>query len=217
MRNYIDTAEQIKQRHTLADSIRARGIKDAEVLQAIRNVPRHLFLPADKQNKAYVDKAFPIGYGQTISQPYTVAYQTELLAVKPGHKIMEVGTGSAYQAIVLVEMGAKVYTIERQRNFYEKNLQFSYLRNFPNLHFCFGDGYLGWPSMAPFDRILITAAPPEVPIGLTDQLVIGGLMVAPVGHRGLQRMMRITRQHDGLKQEVFDHFSFVPMLPGKHG
>jgi protein-L-isoaspartate(D-aspartate) O-methyltransferase len=217
MDTYHDSEQQVKQRTALVDSIITKGIDDERVLQAIKNVPRHLFMPADMQDKAYIDKAFPIGEGQTISQPFTVAYQTELLAVEPGLKILEVGTGSAYQAAVLAEMGAEVYTIERKKKLFDRNSRFAYLKRYPHLHFCYGDGYLGWPAEAPFDRILITAAPESVPENLVQQLRTGGYLVAPVGPPGLQRMTRITRQSKGeFTEEVFDKFSFVPMLPGKH-
>jgi protein-L-isoaspartate(D-aspartate) O-methyltransferase len=217
MDTYHDSEHQVKQRTALIDSIIAKGIDDERVLQAIKNVPRHLFMPADMQDKAYIDKAFPIGEGQTISQPFTVAYQTELLAVEPGQKILEVGTGSAYQAAVLAEMGADVYTIERKKKLFDRNSRFAYLKRYPHLHFCYGDGYLGWPAEAPFDRILITAAPESVPENLVQQLRTGGYLVAPVGPPGWQRMIRITPQSNGeYTEEVFDKFSFVPMLPGKH-
>jgi protein-L-isoaspartate(D-aspartate) O-methyltransferase len=217
MDTYHDSEHQVKQRTALIDSIIAKGIDDERVLKAIKNVPRHLFMPADMQDKAYIDKAFPIGEGQTISQPFTVAYQTELLAVEPGQKILEVGTGSAYQAAVLAEMGADVYTIERKKKLFDRNSRFAYLKRYPHLHFCYGDGYLGWPAEAPFDRILITAAPESVPENLVQQLRTGGYLVAPVGPPGWQRMIRITPQSNGeYTEEVFDKFSFVPMLPGKH-
>lgn len=211
----MDTLKQARRRQQLAADIAAKGITDEQVLKAISNLPRHLFMPAGMEDEAYVDRAFPIGEGQTISQPYTVAYQTQLLKVHPRDKILEIGTGSAYQAAILAEMGAEVYTIERQKKLYERNLHFQFLRSFPNLHFSYGDGFNGWPEEAPFDKILITAAPEELPIALTEQLRIGGLLVAPVGKYGSQRMVRVTREENGLYEEVFDHFSFVPMLEGK--
>ncbi|MCS3802187.1 protein-L-isoaspartate(D-aspartate) O-methyltransferase [Niastella sp. OAS944] len=213
---HVDTLKQARRRQQLAADIAAKGITDEYVLDAISSVPRHLFMPVGMEDDAYVDRAFPIGEGQTISQPYTVAYQTQLLNVQPHDKILEVGTGSAYQAAILAEMGAEVYTIERQKIFYDRNMHFQFLRSFPNLHFCYGDGFKGWPAEAPFDKILITAAPEELPIELTEQLRIGGILVAPVGKHGNQRMIRVTRQHNGqLQEEVFDYFSFVPMLKGK--
>lgn len=212
---HVDTLKQARRRQQLAADIAAKGITDENVLDAINNLPRHLFMPDGMEDNAYVDRAFPIGEGQTISQPYTVAYQTQLLNVSPHDKILEVGTGSAYQAAILAEMGAEVYTIERQKKLFDRNLHFQFLRSFPNLHFHYGDGYKGWPTEAPFDKILITAAPEELPLALTEQLRIGGLLVAPVGKQGNQRMIRVTREENGLHEELFDYFTFVPMLEGK--
>lgn len=213
---FVDTLKMARRRQQLAADIAAKGISDTHVLDAIGRLPRHLFMPQGMENMAYVDRAFPIGEGQTISQPYTVAYQTQLLQVQPGDKIMEVGTGSAYQAAILATMGAQVYTIERQKKLYDRNRRFAFLRNFPNLHFCYGDGFKGWWAEAPFDKILITAAPEELPLDLMKQLRVGGLLVAPVGKEGFQRMKRVTRQANGqLTVEVFDFFSFVPMLTGR--
>jgi protein-L-isoaspartate(D-aspartate) O-methyltransferase len=213
---HVDTLKLARRRHQLAADIAAKGITDEHVLDAISRVPRHLFMPDGMENSAYIDRPFPIGEGQTISQPYTVAYQTQLLNVQPYDKILEVGTGSAYQAAILAEMGAEVYTIERQKKLYDRNRHFQFLRSFPNLHFCYGDGFRGWRTEAPFDKILITAAPEVLPLALTRQLRIGGLMVAPVGRQGSQRMVRVTREANGqLYEELFDHFSFVPMLEGK--
>ncbi len=165
---------------------------------------------------AYEDKAFPIGEGQTISQPYTVAYQSKLLEVKPFEKILEVGTGSAYQACVLAGLGAQVYTIERQKKLFESNKDFAYLKKFHNIKRFYGDGYEGLPTFAPFDKIIITAAAPEIPKKLIEQLKPGGMMVIPLGGGNVQQMMRITKtDNSDLKEELFDHFSFVPMLEGK--
>jgi len=167
---------------------------------------------------AYEDRAFPIGEGQTISQPYTVAYQSQLLEIRPFEKILEIGTGSAYQASVLAEMGAQVYTIERQKKLFDGNKQFSYLKKYPGLKFFYGDGYEGLPTYAPFDKVIVTAAAPFVPPKLVEQLKPGGLMVIPVGGKDVQRMLRLTRQADGTAtEEVFDNFSFVPMEKGKMG
>jgi protein-L-isoaspartate(D-aspartate) O-methyltransferase len=203
-------------RKKLTAGIREKGITDERVLDAINNVPRHFFLDSAFDEAAYADKAFPIGEGQTISQPYTVAYQTQLLEVKPFDKVLEIGTGSAYQAVVLAQMGALVYTIERQKKLFELNRKFEYLKKFPSIKFFYGDGFEGLPTYAPFDKVLITAAAPDIPPKLVGQLKIGGMMVLPVGTGEVQRMMRITRVQDvALKEEVFDHFSFVPMLEGK--
>jgi protein-L-isoaspartate(D-aspartate) O-methyltransferase len=203
------------QRRKLVEGIRSKGIRDERVLSAIGRVPRHLFMPENLRTKAYMDNAFPIGNGQTISQPYTVAYQTWLLKIEPGMKVLEVGTGSAYQAAVLAQMGAEVYTIERQQKFYERYQHFSYLQRYTNLHFLYGDGFKGWPEAAPFDRILITAAPEAVPQELISQLATGGILVAPVGRPGMQRMIRLTKASaTTIIEEQFDLFAFVPMLPG---
>jgi protein-L-isoaspartate(D-aspartate) O-methyltransferase len=203
-------------RKKLTAGIREKGITDERVLDAINNVPRHFFLDSAFDEAAYADKAFPIGEGQTISQPYTVAYQTQLLEVKPFDKVLEIGTGSAYQAVVLAQMGALVYTIERQKKLFELNKKFDYLKRFPNIKFFYGDGFEGLPTYAPFDKVLITAAAPDIPPKLVEQLKTGGMMVLPVGSGEVQRMMRITKVRDtALKEEVFDHFSFVPMLEGK--
>jgi protein-L-isoaspartate(D-aspartate) O-methyltransferase len=203
-------------RKKLTAGIREKGISDERVLDAINHAPRHFFLDSAFDEAAYADKAFPIGEGQTISQPYTVAYQTQLLEVKPFDKVLEIGTGSAYQAVVLAQMGALVYTIERQKKLFELNKKFEYLRKFPNIKFFYGDGFEGLPTYAPFDKILITAAAPDIPPKLVEQLKTGGMMVLPVGSGEVQRMMRITKVQDtALKEEVFDHFSFVPMLEGK--
>jgi len=211
-----DTEEDVHLRRLLVEGIREKGITDERVLQAMEQVPRHLFMPAELQHKAYVDKAFPIGEEQTISQPYTVAYQTQLLSLEPGDKVMEVGSGSGYQAAVLAQMGAEVYTIERQKKLFDRLKSFDFLKHYKNLHLCYGDGFKGWPRKAPFDKILITAAPEEIPLALMEQLKPGGAMVAPVGKPGMQRMLRLTKEPDNtITQETFDHFSFVPMLTGK--
>ncbi|MEY3178659.1 MAG: hypothetical protein RJB42_900 [Bacteroidota bacterium] len=205
-------------RKKLVDQIREKGITDEAVLAAIMNVPRHFFLDSAFEKQAYEDRAFPIGEDQTISQPYTVAYQTQLLQVKPFEKILEVGTGSAYQASVLAELKAKVYSIERQKKLFDINKNFQFLKQYPTLRMFYGDGFEGLPTYAPFDKILITAAAPYVPEKLLDQLKPGGWMVLPLDEGENQRMHRITKQTDGiLIEEKFDEFSFVPMLIGKRG
>lgn len=204
-------------RKKLVDTIASKGITDEKVLQVIGKIPRHFFLDSAFGEEAYADKAFPIGEGQTISQPYTVAYQTQLLEIEPFNKVLEIGTGSAYQAVVLAEMGAQVYTIERQKKLFELNKNFPLLKKYLSIKFFYGDGYEGLPTYAPFDRIIITAAAPEIPEKLIGQLKQGGMMVIPVGAGEVQRMMRITKLANGaLKEEVFDNFSFVPMLGGKN-
>ncbi|NOT51127.1 MAG: protein-L-isoaspartate(D-aspartate) O-methyltransferase [Chitinophagaceae bacterium] len=203
-------------RKKLVQGIQSKGISDERVLDAILEVPRHYFLDSAFDELAYEDRAFPIGEGQTISQPYTVAYQSQLLELKPFMKVLEIGTGSAYQAVVLAEMGVQVYTIERQKKLFEANKKFDLLKKYPTIKFFYGDGYEGLPTYAPFDRVLITAAAPEVPQKLIDQLKPGGMMVLPLGSGDIQQMMRLTKLENGaLKEEVFDHFSFVPMIVGK--
>ena len=211
-----DTYRHKGLRKKLVQGIQDKGITDERVLATLLDVPRHFFLDSAFDEKAYEDRAFPIAEGQTISQPYTVAYQSQLLEVKPFMKVLEIGTGSAYQAVILAEMGAHVYTIERQKKLYDSNKEFKFLKNYPTIKFFYGDGYEGLPTYAPFDRVLITAAAPEIPQKLVDQLKPGGMMVLPLGTGEVQQMMRITKLENGaLKEEVFDHFSFVPMLGGK--
>lgn len=205
-------------RKKLVDQIREKGISDETVLMAIMNVPRHFFLDSAFEKQAYEDRAFPIGEDQTISQPYTVAYQTQLLQIKPFEKILEVGTGSAYQASVLAELKAKVYSIERQKKLFDTNKKFEFLKQYRSLRLFYGDGFEGLPTFAPFDKILITAAAPYVPEKLLEQLKIGGCMVLPLDEGDNQRMHRLTKQSDGtILEEKFDEFSFVPMLIGKRG
>jgi protein-L-isoaspartate(D-aspartate) O-methyltransferase len=203
-------------RKKLVQAIQAKGITDEKVLDALLEVPRHFFLDSAFDEQAYEDRAFPIGEGQTISQPYTVAYQSQLLELRPFMKVLEIGTGSAYQAVVLAEMGVQVYTIERQKKLFDANKTFDLLKKYPNIKFFYGDGYEGLPNFAPFDRVLITAAAPEIPPKLVEQLKPGGKMVIPVGSGDVQQMMRITKMENGtIKEEVFDRFSFVPMIEGK--
>jgi protein-L-isoaspartate(D-aspartate) O-methyltransferase len=216
MRKYEDTYRHKGLRKQLIDTIRDKGISDEKVLTAMMNIPRHYFLDTALEHIAYQDRAFPIAAGQTISQPYTVAYQTQLLDVKPYEKILEIGTGSAYQAIVLAEMNARVFTIERQKSLFEQNKNFVLKNKYPHIKFFYGDGFQGLPTFAPFDKILITAAAPFIPPKLIEQLKTGGQMVVPLDDDGLQKMMRITKEADGsLIEETFSNFSFVPMLEGK--
>ncbi len=213
---YEDTIFQQELRHKLVAALRKKGITDEAVLAAIDQIPRHLFMRAEQRRHAYVDKAFPIGEGQTISQPFTVAWQTQILEIEPGDKILEVGTGSAYQACVLAAMGTEVYSIERQKKLVDVNRNFLYLSIFPHLHLFYGDGYLGLPEFAPFDKILVTAAAPEIPGELLRQLNMPGIMVLPVGTRSTQVMLRLSKLRNGeLVEEEFGRFSFVPMLRGR--
>ena len=217
MRPTEDTYRFQGLRKKLVQGIQTKGITDDRVLDAMLAVPRHFFLESAFGEKAYEDKAFPIGEGQTISQPYTVAYQSQLLEVKPFMKVLEIGTGSAYQAVVLAEMGVQVFTIERQKKLFESNKEFDFLKKYKSIKFFYGDGYLGLPTYAPFDRVIITAAAPEIPQKLIGQLKPGGMMVIPLGAGDLKQMMRITKLENGsLKEEVFDYFSFVPMIYGKN-
>ena len=216
MRPTDDTYRHKGLRKKLVQTIIAKGITDERVLDAILAIPRHYFLDSAFDEKAYEDIAFPIGEGQTISQPYTVAYQSQLLELKPFQKVLEIGTGSAYQAVVLAELGAQVYTIERQKKLFDSNKIFSFLKKYHSIKFFYGDGFEGLPTYGPFDRVIITAAAPEIPQKLIQQLKPGGMMVIPLGAGDVQQMMRITKLESGaLKEEVFENFSFVPMLGGK--
>ena len=205
-------------RKQLVDSLKEKGISDEKVLEAINQVPRHFFLDTAFDQIAYEDRAFPIGEGQTISQPYTVAYQTQLLGIRPFDKVLEIGTGSCYQSCVLAEMGAQVYTIERQKKIYDINKnEFLFIKKYPQIKMFFGDGFQGLPTFALFDKVIITAAAPFIPPKLIEQMKPGGIMVIPVDEDDCQRMLRITKNADGsLLQEKFDQFSFVPMLEGKN-
>lgn len=218
MRMYEDTYRHKGLRRKLTDLVKEKGITDQRVLDAINTVPRHFFLDSAFDEVAYEDRAFPIGVEQTISQPYTVAYQTQLLDVKPFEKVLEIGTGSAYQSSILAELRAQVYTIERQKQLFENNKKFAYIKKYPNIKFFYGDGYEGLPTYAPFDKILITAAAPFIPPKLVEQLKPGGKMVLPLGeYTGVQVMTRLTRLKDGsVSEEQFDNFSFVEMKEGKN-
>src|SRR6201996_5674996 len=217
MRTFEDSYRHKGLRRQLVAVVRQKGITDERGLQAILQIPRHYFMDSAFDKIAYEDRAFPIGEEQTISQPYTVAYQSQLLDIRPFDKILEIGTGSAYQASVLAEMGAQVFTIERQKKLFDTNKQFTYLKKYPGLKFFYGDGYEGLPTYGPFDKVIVTAAAPFIPPKLIEQLKPGGKMVIPVGEGQVQRMLRLTKQADGSTiQEVFDNFSFVPMVEGKN-
>ena len=215
--NFEDTYRHKGMRRQLVDLLRTKGITDENVLNAINEVPRHVFLDSSFVELAYQDIAFPIGSGQTISQPHTVAFQTQLLEIESGMKVFEVGTGSGYQACVLAAMGAKVFTIERQRNLCFKTREL--LEKFPyRIKTFYGDGFEGYPNFAPFDRVIITAGAPIIPEKLIEQLKTNGIMVIPIDDENGngQKMLRITKMPDGsLKQEKFGDFKFVPMLKGK--
>lgn len=209
-----DTFEAQGKRKKLIEELRKKGIVDEDVLLAMDRVPRHLFMDPAFLTHAYVDKAFPISSGQTISQPYTVAFQSSLLKVERRDKILEIGTGSGYQAAILAEMGAKVYTIERFRELFLKAQQILTDLGY-SVHFFYGDGYEGKPQYGPFDGIIITAAAPEIPQALLEQLKPGGRLIVPVGRSDYQVMTVVERTGD----DTYEHsehgnFSFVPMLKG---
>ena len=215
MNTVEDTYRHKGLRRLLVDEIRQKGISDEAVLEAIGKVPRHAFMDSGFINFAYKDTAFPIGAGQTISQPYTVAFQTQLLCVKPHEKVLEIGTGSGYQAAVLFELGANVYTIERQRELHIKSQQLLQ-RLGCNIRFFYGDGYAGLPAFAPFDKILVTAGATEIHETLLQQLKQGGRMVIPVGTDDGQEMTLVEKKSE-TEIEVTRHgaFVFVPFLKGK--
>ncbi|MCZ2442703.1 MAG: protein-L-isoaspartate(D-aspartate) O-methyltransferase [Flavobacteriales bacterium] len=213
----IDSFKHQGMRKQLVALLIEKGIRDTSILQAIGKVPRHFFIDSQLDKFAYQDMAFKIDAGQTISQPYTVARQTELLQVEKGMKVLEIGTGSGYQTCILVELGARVYTIERQRQLYDKaKIQLSRMNYHPK--FYFGDGYAGLPAFAPFDRILVTCGAPKIPQALLDQLKPGGIMVIPVGEGEIQIMKVIRKDLQGNIQ-INDEgtYRFVPMLKNKSG
>lgn len=202
-------------RLNLVELLRNKGIANDKVLMAISKIPRHLFLDKAFLDFAYQDKAFPIAAGQTISHPYTVAYQTELLEVKPHEKVLEVGTGSGYQTALLLELKAQVFTIERQKELYQKTKSFLPKLGYHCMFF-YGDGYKGLTNFAPFDKIIVTAGAPFVPEDLVKQLKVGGRMVIPVGDSDKQKMILITKKsEDDIEQKLLGDFSFVPLLPKK--
>lgn len=212
--NMTDHPQQNSEAKKLAKTLQGKGIFDKRVLAAIANIPRHSFIDEELSAYAYQDRPLPIESGQTISQPFTVAYQTQLLQLKPGEKVLEIGTGSGYQAAVLCEMEAEVYSIERYYNLYESAKEtLNKLGYYPNLFF--GDGFEGLPEHAPFDKILITAAPEEIPEKLLQQLRVGGWIVAPVGGRMGQKMTIIRRiSENEFKESEHGDFIFVPMQEG---
>lgn len=217
MRKYEDTYRHKGLRKQLVDILKQKGITDEKVLNAINNIPRHYFMESAFDKNAYEDRAFPIAEGQTISQPYTVAYQTQLLELKPREKVLEIGTGSGYQAMVLAETGVQVFTIERQKKLFEEHRNFILRKNYPSIKYFYGDGYEGLPTYAPFDKVIVTAAAPYIPPKLIEQLKPGGKMVIPVGEGNVQKMLRITKNADGTtSEETFEKFSFVPMVEGRN-
>ena len=211
-----DTFKHQGLRRKLVEIIREKGIKDEKVLNAVGKIPRHLFMDNAFVHFAYEDKAFPIGAEQTISQPYTVAFQTQLLDIKPYEKILEIGTGSGYQAAVLVALEASVFTIERQRELFQKTKDFLPKIGY-KCQFYYGDGYKGLPKFAPFDKIIVTCGASEIPIELINQLKIGGKLVAPIGKGEIQEMQLLEKVTEK-RNKVTTHgkFSFVPMLSNKN-
>ena len=212
---FEDNYKQRGLRNKLVKNLQKMGVSDPRVLAAIGKVPRHVFFDDALLEHAYQDKAFPIGEGQTISQPFTVAFQTEKLEVKPGQRILEIGTGSGYQACILLELGAKVYTIEYNRKLFERARTFLPQIGYKPFFF-YGDGSKGLPSHAPFDGIVVTAGAPVIPDALTAQLADGGVLVIPVGDRDKQKMVRIRKKGYSLVKEEFESFAFVPLL-GEEG
>ncbi len=212
----IDSFKHQGLRKQLIDLLRRKGIRDERVLQAMEAVPRHFFFDSSFHSFAYDDKPFPIGAGQTISQPYTVAFQTELLDVQKGEKILEIGTGSGYQAYILAKMGGRVYSIERIKSLYLKAKTFLPSIGCTNVKVFYGDGYKGLTSYAPFNKILITAAAPYIPDALINQLTLGGILVVPLGNSDVQIMTRAVKTAEG-KYRTEDHgyFRFVPLLEDK--
>ena len=211
-----DTSKHQGLRNQLVTVLQQKGITNKSVLEAISKIPRHLFLNSSFEDYAYQDKAFPIGAGQTISQPYTVAFQTELLEVKKGDKVLEIGTGSGYQTAVLCTVGAVVYSIERQNELFKKTSLLLPKLGIRAKHLSFGDGYKGLPNYAPFDSIIVTAGAPEIPKALMSQLKIGGKLVIPVGE-DIQVMTLIIRKGETqFEKHEFGDFKFVPLLEDKN-
>ena len=210
-----DTYRHKGLRRKLIASIREKGITDERILQVMGALPRHYFLDKAFEELAYEDKAFPIGMEQTISQPYTVAYQTQLLNIKKRDKVLEIGTGSAYQAVVLSMLGARVHTLERQEVLYHKAKKMVETLKVNNIRVYLKDGFRGLPELGPFDKILVTAGATEVPENLVKQLSIGGVMVIPVGSRQVQNMIRLVRSSEkDYEVEKLETFRFVPFLKG---
>ncbi len=211
-----DTFKHKGLRQKLVETVKFKGIKDENVLRAIGNIPRHLFMDSGFLDHAYQDKAFPIAANQTISQPYTVAFQTELLQIKKGNKILEIGTGSGYQAAVLCELGAKVYSIERQQELFKKTSKFLPKLGYMPKKLIFGDGYKGLPEEAPFDGIIVTAGAPFVPKPLLAQLKLGGKLVIPVGDDVQTMTLYIRKGAKEFEKHEFGDFRFVPLLEDKN-
>ncbi|WP_026837952.1 protein-L-isoaspartate(D-aspartate) O-methyltransferase [Gillisia sp. JM1] len=211
-----DTFRHKGKRQQLAAIVEAKGVKDKKVLAAINKIPRHLFMDSSFEDHAYQDKAFPIAADQTISQPYTVAFQTELLEIKKGDSVLEIGTGSGYQTAVLCELGAKVYSIERQRELYRKTKVFLAKIGYRPKYLSFGDGYKGLEEYAPYDKIIVTAGAPYVPNPLLAQLKIGGRLVIPVGENVQVMTLFVRKSAKEFEKKEFGDFRFVPLLEDKN-
>ena len=211
-----DTFKHQGKRQQLAAVVAKKGITDEKVLDAIKKIPRHLFMDSSFEDHAYQDKAFPIAADQTISQPYTVAFQTEVLQVSKGTTVLEIGTGSGYQTAVLCEMGAKVYSIERQQELFKKTRLFLGKIGYRPKYLAFGDGYKGLPDYAPFDRIIVTAGAPHIPNALLSQLKVGGRMVIPVGKEEQIMTLLERRSETEFEKTEFGQFRFVPLLQDKN-
>lgn len=211
-----DTAKHQGLRNQLIKLLQEKGIVDKNVLNAINKIPRHLFLNSSFEDYAYQDKAFPIGAGQTISQPYTVAFQSQLLEIKKDDKILEIGTGSGYQTAVLCLMGAKVFSVERQNELFKQTSALLPKLGIRPKHLSFGDGYKGLPNHAPFDSIIVTAGAPTIPKPLMAQLKIGGRLVIPVGDKNQIMTMLIRKNETQFEKHEFGDFKFVPLLEDKN-
>ena len=210
-----DTSKHQGLRNQLATVLEQKGINDQKVLQAVRKIPRHLFIDSSFEAHAYQDKAFPIAAEQTISQPYTVAFQSQTLEVKPGDRVLEIGTGSGYQTAVLIELGAEVYSIERQHELFKKTSLFLPKIGYRPKKFIFGDGYKGFPDKAPFDKIIVTAGAPYVPKALLAQLKVGGKLLIPVGDKTQIMTLLIRKSPKEFEKHELGDFAFVPMLQKK--
>lgn len=211
-----DTFKHKGKRQQLAAIVAAKGVKDKKVLEAIKSIPRHLFMDSSFEDHAYQDKAFPIAADQTISQPYTVAFQTELLEIRRGETVLEIGTGSGYQTAVLCELGAKVYSIERQQELYKKTKIFLSKIGYRPKYLSFGDGYKGLAEYAPFDKIIVTAGAPYVPNALLSQLKVGGRLVIPIGEHVQIMTLFIRKSNKEFDKKEYGDFRFVPLLEDKN-
>ncbi|HZJ35698.1 MAG TPA: protein-L-isoaspartate(D-aspartate) O-methyltransferase [Gillisia sp.] len=211
-----DTFKHKGKRQQLAAIVAAKGVKDKKVLEAIKSIPRHLFMDSSFEDHAYQDKAFPIAADQTISQPYTVAFQTELLEIKRGDTVLEIGTGSGYQTAVLCELGARVYSIERQQELYKKTKLFLSKIGYRPKYLSFGDGYKGLPEYAPFDKIIVTAGAPYVPNALLSQLKVGGRLVIPIGENVQIMTLFVRKSNKEFDKKEYGDFWFVPLLEDKN-